>query len=321
MEAAVKTRLLAVIAPAILLSLGMFLSIPSSEANPTYNSFTEADFEADESCLDCHDEYDANLLATAHQLGTFPHNLDMMCISCHSGAAEHIEDPTVDNIGNPANSSHTDVLSACSQCHQPHMELDNTGFDPHLAEGLSCSSCHSVHSGTRNLMLDENEEFCGKCHTAVITQFKKVSNHPVTDGNVSCLSCHDFTGKLSPAFGHGATANCYSCHPLQSGPFLFEHEAASSFSTEGEGCVSCHSPHGSSNERLLTRTNNMLCRQCHATPPAHFTAHSGEGALYDCMDCHSAVHGSNINRGLLDPNLGSKVGSGPGSCFCHNVGG
>ena len=38
-----------------------------------------------------------------------------------------------------------------------------------------------------------------------------------------------------------------------------------------------------------------------------------------CIECHSGVHGSNHNKGLLDPDLGSKIDVGPAGCFCHDV--
>jgi predicted CXXCH cytochrome family protein len=109
---------------------------------------------------------------------------------------------------------------------------------------------------------------------------------------------------------------------MEGGPFLYEHAPTSSFATEGgDGCIACHQPHGSSNERLLVRPDNLLCKQCHSTPALHFTQHGGIGTMFDCMECHNSVHGSNDNQRFLDPNLGAKIGMGAGACFCHNVSG
>jgi len=153
----------------------------------------------------------------------------------------------------------------------------------------------------------------------VVNEFKRVSNHPLTDGNVTCLSCHGFAKEMEPDYGHGQNARCYSCHSEQSGPYTFEHDAASSFATQGGGCIACHSPHGSPNERLLNQPGSGLCRQCHGVPAMHMTQHNGIGQQYDCVECHSEVHGSYENHALLDSYLGSKIGSGPGSCWCHKV--
>lgn len=316
-----KSHIFALGLPSFLFAIILCFTFPISGANPHFIKNTAADIDAGDMCVDCHEEYATGLKGTAHALAVLPHKLEMSCISCHSNAAAHVEDPKIENIGNPASMEKGGVLEVCTQCHQPHLELDNIGFDPHINEGLSCVSCHSVHKGLGGLLLDDKTEFCSHCHTAVMNQFIKTSNHPLTDNAVSCISCHDFIGKLEPAYAHGNSANCASCHPMEGGPFLYEHEATSSFSTEGEGCMACHMPHGSPNERLLTRPGNMLCRQCHGIPAGHVTAHNQEGITFDCMECHSEMHGSNDNKGLLDPNLGAKVGSGSGSCFCHNVSG
>ena len=318
-----KKNIVAFGVPGVLFIVFLSFSMPISGANPSPSQNSPEDIEAGELCKDCHEDYESGLVGTVHAPAMLPHKLEIGCISCHSGAAGHVEDPKVGNIANPGTMAGGAVLAVCTQCHQPHMQLDNTGFDPHVSEGLSCLSCHSVHKGEQGLLLDDETQFCGGCHQGVVGQFTRNSNHPLTDNAVSCISCHDFTENLEPAFAHGASANCASCHPMEGGPYLYEHDATSSFAAEGSGgCVSCHMPHGSPNDKLLSRpNNNMLCQQCHGTPPRHVTAHNGEGVSFDCMECHSEMHGSNNNRWLLDPNLGGKVGSGAGSCFCHNVGG
>jgi len=307
--------------PLIALILTIIFSLPISGANPNLIANSDEDIEAGEFCVDCHDEQESSLHGTLHEPAMIAHGQEISCINCHSDAAVHVEDPNIDNIGSPGNMDEAGVLAVCTQCHQPHMALDNTGFDPHISEGLACTSCHNIHQGQDKLLIDDKLAFCGECHQAVINQFVKTSNHPLTDGAVSCLSCHDFTGKLQPAFAHGSSANCYSCHPMEGGPYLYEHQAASSFATEGSsGCVDCHSPHGSSNDKLLNRPNNVLCQQCHGTPARHYVAHGGIGKMFNCTECHTEMHGSNDNRGLLDPNLGLKLASTVGDCMdCHRT--
>lgn len=275
----------------------------------------------DETCLTCHDGYQNHLSNTAHRLSSTTNKpaAQIACASCHTGASDHIEEPSVDNITNPGTAVVETQLDICSQCHQPHHEMNQFGLDPHAGLNLACADCHSIHSGSVSLLIDDKADFCGKCHVSVVNDFLRRSNHPLTDGAVTCISCHNFRAELEPNFGHGAAANCFSCHPFQSGPHPFEHEATSSFSTEGGGCTTCHAPHGSPNERLLTQTGNNLCRQCHGIPPAHRTAHDGIGVRFNCMDCHTDIHGSDDNQALLDPNLGSELGDGPGTCWCHGA--
>jgi DmsE family decaheme c-type cytochrome len=299
----------------ILFSLVFLLSI--SRAFSVTDKYSDQDFEADAVCGDCHDGY-ATVLSRGVHTSLQVDGKSVNCISCHTGSAGHIEDPTVDNIGNPSRMPDADVLYTCTACHQPHSEQGTMGFDPHIGQDLNCTSCHKVHTDG-SLLLDDDAKFCGQCHVSVETEFLQRSNHPVRDGNVTCLSCHDFTQRASARFGDGENAACYQCHPDQGGPHLFEHGAVSSFTTDDGGCLSCHKPHGSPNELLLSQSNNGLCRQCHGVPPTHLTAHNGITAGLACMDCHSEVHGSFDNKHLLDPDIGVKIGDGPGSCSCHMV--
>jgi len=274
-----------------------------------------------ETCLECHDDMAATLRHTAHRLSLEIRkpSTAMECASCHTDAATHVEDPTADNIGNPASQSAERTLAVCGACHQPHAQAGRVGLDPHAGLDLSCTSCHNIHGLDTPSPAAGAAGACGGCHVAVVNQFRLRSNHPLTSGNVACTSCHDFTGKAEPQFGHGGSANCWSCHPEQSSPVLFEHEAGSSFTTEGDGCLACHRPHGSPNDRLLNQPDERLCRQCHGVPPLHRTQHNGIGMATACIECHSAVHGSNDNEAFLDPQLGSKIGGEPASCFCHGT--
>ena len=277
----------------------------------------------DETCLACHDGLELTLRGTTHALSsemTKPATT-VACVSCHSNSEVHIEDPNKENIGNPARMTGVDAIGACITCHQPHHEMGIPGADPHAGKEIGCVECHSVHNAYEGLLVDESAGFCGKCHVSTVNQFRSRSNHPVADGNVTCISCHDFTGKNEPDFGHGSSANCFSCHADYSGPHMYEHQAASSFSTEGGGgCITCHRPHGSPNERLLAQPGDMLCKQCHGVPPLHRTFHNGIGSQYGCIECHSAVHGSDDNPGLLDDFLGTKLTGDPTGCYCHKVG-
>ncbi len=276
----------------------------------------------DETCLECHDGMDKTLKGTTHALSsemTKP-AITIACVSCHSNGAVHIEDPSIETIGNPARLTGKAAYQTCTQCHDPHKQMGIAGIDPHAGKDIRCTDCHSVHSKHQGLLVDEQAGFCTRCHVGVENQFRNRSNHPLTDGDVTCISCHDFTGKNEPTFGHGGSADCFSCHPDQSGPFLYEHEATSSFSTQGDGgCITCHRPHGSPNERLLDQPGEGLCKQCHGIPPLHRTQHNGIGLQYGCTECHSAIHGSDNNKGLLDEFLGSKLTGDPTGCFCHNV--
>ncbi|UCG60326.1 MAG: hypothetical protein JSV52_08295 [Candidatus Zixiibacteriota bacterium] len=281
--------------------------------------FAQSFTAEDEDCLGCHDGVDKTLTPTAHRLASTVDRPAVMiqCVSCHSGAESHFDDPGRGTIGNPALMEPSEIGELCTTCHESHLTSQTIGFDPHIGLELSCSSCHTVHGGNAELVVDEAGTFCGTCHVAVVNDFQHRSNHPLTGQNVTCLDCHGFTSSGEPDYGHGSGANCSRCHPQQGGPFLFEHEGTGSFTPEGAGCVACHSPHGSPNDQLLTQPDDRLCLQCHSAPPGHLTAHGGNLASYNCLDCHSEIHGSYDNLFLLDPLLGDKLASGPEGCFCH----
>ncbi len=284
---------------------------PFSHGAPVHS---EDDISALAECADCHEDQDAQVTHSGHRNVTLASGESLTCLSCHlTGAASHVESPKRGNIAVSYDNE------TCGRCHTAHLEMDNTGFDPHTIANINCGDCHKAHASTNQLVSDEKYEFCGKCHASALHEFNRASRHPLNSGGVTCLSCHNFTGKNGPTFAAGADENCVSCHPEVAGPYQYEHNATSGFTTEGDGCISCHSPHGSSHETLLVRSGDALCRQCHAIPPRHLTAHQGIGVNNRCADCHTTPHGSHDNRGLLDPDLGLKVSGSPGSCFCHNV--
>jgi len=273
----------------------------------------------DETCLDCHDGYGKDMAKSSHVLSSTRKSgmIEIYCRSCHEGGGAHIEDPSRDNIQNPARLLTGETEKVCSQCHQPHTGLGVTGFDVHADQDIRCTECHSIHQPMMLSTTGSISDICRTCHPTIINDFQKRSNHPLIDGQVSCIDCHRFLNKGEPDFGHGASATCYTCHPGQSGPYLYEHEATSSFSPEGEGCTACHTPHASINERLLKQPDDRLCQQCHGIPPGHRNAHDGQFTGLACVDCHSEIHGSYDNYYLLDPMLSSKIGGGSEGCYCH----
>ncbi|MGH9785340.1 MAG: cytochrome c3 family protein, partial [Terriglobia bacterium] len=85
----------------------------------------------------------------------------------------------------------------------------------------------------------------------------------------------------------------FKCHVDKTGPFVFEHAPVKT-----EGCVACHVPHGSSNPRMLKRSQvNLLCLECHTltgggVAPAG-PSHDQSQKYQACTVCHVNVHGSN----------------------------
>jgi len=218
----------------------------------------------------------------------------------------------------------------CATCHEPitrdfrtatHARLKAEGEN---AKNIGCESCHgpgSLHvksGGAARTIVNprKSPETCFQCHTEVRANFQLPHRHPVLEGKVSCADCHN-PHKGSAVKGGGTNLpqslkgggiallgqneTCFQCHTAQHGPFVFEHEAMR------EGCVTCHSPHGSVNQRMLTERSASLCLKC------HFQQRTAAGQLFigdtdhttrlpqgTCWSagCHEAVHGSQVSSAL-----------------------
>jgi DmsE family decaheme c-type cytochrome len=290
---------------------------------PVLILFSAAWAEANESikdsvCLDCHDGVDQSLADGPHRLGSEYTRPKVMvaCVSCHTGAPAHLNDPSRENITTPAELSGQDAFTTCTRCHLAHVGLDNYGFDVHAVQEMNCTRCHKIHVYDKPLLLDDRAGFCLPCHDDAATGFARRSQHPVMQANLTCLSCHRFIKRSDDRLEYDLAGICRDCHPAQGGPFPYEHEATTGYAVTEGGCTECHTPHGSENDRLLAEPANHLCRRCHA-PVGHATAHGGIWAGYDCQVCHTDIHGSFVSNLFLDPALAAKLG---GNCFdpgCH----
>ncbi|MCX6967952.1 MAG: multiheme c-type cytochrome [Verrucomicrobia bacterium] len=199
----------------------------------------------------------------------------------------------------------------CGQCHETIVRDFKTADHARLkAEGknavnIGCESCHgpgSVHvekGGGRGSIVNPSRspETCFQCHLEVRTKFSLPNHHPLAEGKVTCSDCHNpHKGGAVKGGGTefmGKNETCFQCHTAQRGPFVFPHEAVR------EGCTTCHEPHGSINQRMLTERNQALCLKCHVDK-AFMAGHASRLAQGTCWSagCHEAVHGSQVSKTL-----------------------
>ena len=217
----------------------------------------------------------------------------------------------------------------CKQCHEDKTE--HFGTASHARLNLSeakvgdtgCEACHGAGSlhvkagGSKGTIINpkKSPETCFQCHLDKRGQFSLPNTHPVMEGKVSCVDCHELHegNAIKGAAGSMESMNktCAKCHTAQAGPFVFEHGAVK------EGCTSCHKPHGSVNQKMLVARDQNLCLRCHLTRPPGDAASAGQistssrvnvghtGELHNsdtqrgtCWSagCHEAIHGSNVNN-------------------------
>jgi predicted CXXCH cytochrome family protein len=211
---------------------------------------------------------------------------------------------------------------ACAECHGaitrgfPTSAHARIHLEDARATGQTgCESCHgpaSLHisgGGGRGKFIfnpGKDPAACFECHRQEQGEFQLPQHHPVLEGKMNCVQCHDPHGSdiLKPAGGLARTRlneSCAQCHREQTRPFVFEHPALR------EGCTVCHTPHGSINAKLLIQRDLNLCLRCHAqvqgpsVAPGHVyigkkdhTAYLRMGACWS-SGCHTAVHGSNVD--------------------------
>ncbi|MGZ5553768.1 MAG: cytochrome c3 family protein [Chthoniobacterales bacterium] len=198
------------------------------------------------------------------------------------------------------------------------------GSETKVSKDMGCELCHgpgSLHVkagggrvGIINPRRDPNG--CFQCHTNVRSSFQLPHHHPVPEGKMSCVDCHNphkgdvvkggGTALIQNVKGGGVAflsenGTCFQCHVQQRGPFVFHHEA-----TE-QGCTTCHSPHGSVNQRMLTERNATLCLKCHfqqqtaagriVIGDSDHTNRLPQGTCWSA-GCHEAIHGSQVNAHL-----------------------
>jgi DmsE family decaheme c-type cytochrome len=281
----------------------------------------ETVIEQNELCLECHEDQAESLINSPHRLTSendISSPITVGCYNCHDGWEEHIEDPDADNISSGPELSFNRQAEICAQCHATGHQISMVSTDPHGREGLGCSECHTVHSNSNfKLTKDDSQNFCSTCHTVTAAQFKNRTSHPLESENIRCTDCHTLDNIKKQNLMQGLDWTCQGCHPENAGPFLYEHKVTYSHLAEGQGCVECHNPHGSANDRLLTQAGDGICKQCHMVPPTHRTQHAGIGTHHSCIECHTEFHGSYSNNKFLDPDLNVKLVSDCYEAGCH----
>ena len=253
----------------------------------------EESYAGDQTCKTCHlpafeGHYENHDRRTLAALDPRHHG----CESCHGPALEHARSggalhPTL-------RAGRAEQNQNCLACHAAETRHSQWHRTAHGRAQLACSDCHTSSAARFPAQRESIENQCQKCHQDVALQFALPNRHPVPEGIVRCIDCHDpHAPNLMRARRDAQERKCLECHSDKKGPFAFPHMADRS-----QGCTACHSPHGSTNRRLLQQTRiQNLCLSCHADTP---TSHDLSTPRYqNCVACHTEIHGSHWDRLFL----------------------
>ncbi len=249
-------------------------------------------------CATCHEDKATGLTSTTHGQKGFTMRSEKGCETCHGPGTAHIEkEGDKSLIRRPDKLSPAESTAVCLQCHENGGRMYWKG-GVHQSRNLSCTDCHSIHSAkseSRLLKTESVTDTCARCHGSIKAMLMRTSHHPIREGLISCVDCHNPHGTQTPKMISADSVNekCYQCHTEKRGPFLWEHPPVR------ENCLNCHNPHGSNHDKLLVVHRPFLCQRCHAD-----TRHPG--SLYDqsnvdfntrafnrsCSNCHMNIHGS-----------------------------
>ena len=241
-------------------------------------------------CAQCHADVTTNYRRSQHFLR------EVDCEQCHGAGSLHLaaggySKESKDKIVSFKDRTPEEANGACLSCHAKSDHVRNWFSSAHQAQDIKCSDCHTIHSEVQGegrppgFRRAQNEK-CLSCHRKQEAQADLPYHHPIREGKMTCVDCHDPHGGSAGNHLNAANGNelCLSCHAEFQGPFSFQHPPVN------EDCLKCHSPHGSPNQNLLTLSQPALCLQCHS---AH---HNGASLplLDRCTNCHNAIHGSDI---------------------------
>ena len=209
---------------------------------------------------------------------------DETCATCHEAEGKALRATLhgkAQNVRTPA----ARTGQACETCHGPGQTHVDSGkkedirrFNAMSARdaNAACVSCHSKgpHADWQGSMHDARNVSCATCHSVHNPKSDKAQLKTAT-ATETCATCHKQEAMKVKKSGH---------MPVREGKME---------------CTSCHSPHGSTNVRMLKvgNTINEACAACHAEKRGPFLWEHAAGRE-NCASCHDP-HGSNNDRMLV----------------------
>jgi len=207
------------------------------------------------------------------------------CLTCHENQDKGLE-KTLHGRSADVRTPAARADRMCETCHGPGKAHAESGDKKDIksfkimtasAANDTCMSCHANRTS--------HIQWSGSKHDA-----RKVSC-------VSCHSVHNPKSESAQLKTVKSTETCISCHKDQA---LKIKKSSHMPLREGKmECISCHTPHGSTNVKMLKvgNTVNESCISCHTEKRGPFLFEHAPVAN-NCVTCHTP-HGSNNDRLLV----------------------
>ncbi|MBN2107379.1 MAG: DmsE family decaheme c-type cytochrome [Deltaproteobacteria bacterium] len=248
-----------------------------------------------DSCIPCHDDVYQQFKKTVHYRLNAAELKGMQrgCETCHGPGSRHLQTKgKAQDIISFAKMPAEQSSQMCLACHQGSPTMDWRA-NIHVINGVGCNECHKSHKITGPKMVYLGDpDICFTCHQEKKAQHMLPSHHPLRENKMKCGSCHNNHGSENNNLKKQSLNDiCFDCHAEYQGPFVFEHAPVV------EDCSICHEPHGTIANNLLRQSEPFICMRCHRghqiNPKAGDYPTSG-AFLTSCVQCHSAVHGSDL---------------------------
>lgn len=310
--------LVGVTVAAALFCAGLLLALPFSSlaqqpAKPVAAvTPSDSNYVGAETCKGCHEEafnkFSKTRMGRLFLYQARNPNEANACETCHGPGKAHVDGGGGKGKGGLITFAKNDSTpvekrnAVCLTCHTKGARIFWKGSQ-HESRDVACTNCHKVMEDVspKSQLAKANEiETCGICHLQKRAQTMRSSHMPVREGKMTCTSCHDPHGTLTPSLLKEATLNdsCFVCHAEKRGPFLWSHQPVE------ESCANCHDPHGTNHDAMLKVVKQRLCQQCH-TEAGHQTRPFGRDSASQkfvmgrgCTNCHVNIHGSNHPAGF-----------------------
>lgn len=294
-------------------------------SNGKTTDYKKEDYVGSETCRACHEAAFNSFSDTKHaKLSHVAGWKDRAqgCESCHGPGKAHVDAAgDVTKIISFKNKTSKEISETCLTCHAGKEDHNKFRRGEHWRNNIGCTDCHVAHGppndptkpGSQTFISKDSEDkpgtstlamlklsepqLCIQCHNEMKSQFHLPFHHKVLEGQMKCSDCHNPHAEFElkqTRLAVGADAPCIKCHTDKQGPFVYEH-----LPTTVEGCAACHTPHGSSNPKMLKRNQvRQLCLECHSTifddlaPNAPSFHNQATVRFQNCTICHVKIHGS-----------------------------